>query len=127
MNLSLASVRALTAEVGSQRATESREQREQEESAQVRRLWSLVSLLALYAAALLLVLLVSDGPDIGCILMGIAGHVLYASGKTAHAWREAAWLDCARSRVAVLQQRRRLQSVREVGRERDEIFSAARA
>ena len=65
----------------------------------IRQLRSLLALLALYAATLLVVVLVSDGADIGCILTGIAGHVLYASVRTAHAWREASWLEAARVRV----------------------------
>jgi hypothetical protein len=72
---------------------------EEDDSGHVRRLWSLLSLFSLYAAALFIVMLVSDGPDIGCILMGIAGHVVYASGKTALAWREATWMDAARARL----------------------------
>jgi len=71
----------------------------------VRQLRALLSLLALYAAALLVVILLSDGADIGCILAGIGGHVLYASAKTALAWREATWLEAARVRVLL---RRRL-------------------
>lgn len=69
------------------------------DTAQIRRLRSLLSLFALYAAALFVVILFSDGPDIGCILTGIAGHVLYASGKTALAWREATWLEAARTKI----------------------------
>jgi hypothetical protein len=69
------------------------------ESAHVQRVWSLLALFSLYATALFVVVLVSDGPDIGCILMGIAGHVLYATGKTARAWREASWLEAARVHV----------------------------
>ena len=65
----------------------------------LRQLRTLISLLALYAAVLLVVMLLSDGPVIGCILAGIAGHVLYASVKTALAWREAAWLEAARARL----------------------------
>ncbi len=69
------------------------------DAGRVRQLRSLLSLFALYAAALLGVILLSDGADIGCILAGIGGHVLYASGKTALAWREASWLEAARARV----------------------------
>jgi hypothetical protein len=69
------------------------------ESAQIQRLRSLLSLFALYAAALGVVILCSDGADLGCILAGIAGHVVYASGKTAIAWREASWLQNARRRI----------------------------
>jgi hypothetical protein len=76
-----------------------------EDTTRIERLRSLLSLFALYAAALLAVIVLSDGADIGCILAGIAGHVLYASAKTAHAWREASWLDAARQRLY----RRRLQ------------------
>src|SRR4051812_33339185 len=65
----------------------------EDEGAQMRRLRSLLSLFALYAAALLFVSLLSDGADIGCILAGVAGHVFYASGKGAIAWRDASLLD----------------------------------
>jgi hypothetical protein len=67
--------------------------------AYVRRLRSLLSLFALYAGALFAVIVFSDGPDIGCILMGIAGHVIYASVKTALVWREAAWFEQVQLRV----------------------------
>ena len=70
-----------------------------EDVGRLRQLRGLLALLTLYAAALLVVLLLSEGADIGCILAGIGGHVLYASGKTALAWREAAWLEAARARV----------------------------
>jgi hypothetical protein len=76
------------------------------ESAHVRRMWSLLSLFCLYATALFVVILLSDGPDIGCILMGIAGHVVYASVKTAKLWREAIWFDRARQRVRERRRRR---------------------
>ena len=69
------------------------------DAGRVRQLRALLSLFALYTAALLMVILLSDGADIGCILAGIGGHVLYASGKTALAWREATWLEAARMRV----------------------------
>lgn len=75
-----------------------------EDSGRVRQLRALLSLFALYAMALLAVILLSDGADIGCILAGIGGHVLYASAKTALAWRDATWLEAARARVV----RRRL-------------------
>jgi len=66
----------------------------------IRRLRSLISLFALYGAALLTVIVLSSGADIGCILVGISGHVLYASAKMELEWREAAWLEDARVRVA---------------------------
>lgn len=93
MNLSLPTLRTLSLEAPRGVGSAS------EETAHVRRLWSLVTLLGLYATALLVVLLVSDGPDVGCILMGIAGHVLYASAKMAQAWREATWMEDARFRL----------------------------
>ncbi len=72
-----------------------------EEAARLRRLRSLLGLFSLYAAALLIVVVVSDGADIGCILGGIAGHVLYATLRIVASWRDAAWLEDAKSRVAV--------------------------
>ena len=71
----------------------------EEDVGRIRQLRGLLALLTLYAGALLFVLLLSEGADIGCILAGIGGHVLYASGKTALAWREASWLEAARARV----------------------------
>ncbi|MBX3217759.1 MAG: hypothetical protein KF850_37480 [Labilithrix sp.] len=64
----------------------------------LRHVRALVGLFALYAGALVVVMLLSDGADIGCILAGIAGHVLYATAKTAVAWREASWIEAARAR-----------------------------
>jgi hypothetical protein len=69
------------------------------DAGRVRQLRELLSLFAVYATALLAVLVLSDGGDIGCILAGIGGHVLYASVKTARSWREASWLEAARARV----------------------------
>lgn len=71
----------------------------EEDSARARQFRSLVSLFALYAAALLAVLVVPDGEDIGCILAGIAGHVIYASVKLRSSWRDASWLAVVRVRV----------------------------
>lgn len=67
--------------------------------ARLKRLQSLLALLSLYAAALLAVIALSDGADIGCILGGIAGHVLYATHRMASAWRDDAWMDEARARL----------------------------
>jgi hypothetical protein len=70
-----------------------------DETARLKRLRSLLSLFALYAGCLLAVILVSDGADIGCILAGIAGHVLYATYGMVRTWRDATWLENARARV----------------------------
>lgn len=78
-----------------------------EEVASHRRVRSLLTLFALYAGALLLVATVSDGADLGCILGGIAGHVLYAARRIANGWRDAASLEAAKAR-ALLTYRRRL-------------------
>lgn len=67
------------------------------EAARLRRLRALLSLFCLYAVALVGVILVSDGADIGCILAGIAGHVLYATYRMVVAWRDASWLETARA------------------------------
>lgn len=69
-----------------------------DETARLRRLRSLLSLFALYAGSLLAVTLLSDGADIGCILAGIAGHVLYATGRMVTAFRDASFLEEARIR-----------------------------
>lgn len=71
-----------------------------DDAARLKRLQSLLALLSLYAAALLAVIALSDGADIGCILAGIAGHVLYATHRMASAWCDDAWLDEARARLA---------------------------
>jgi hypothetical protein len=72
-----------------------------EEGARLRRLRSLLALFALYAAALLMVVMVSEGADLGCILGGIAGHVVYALGRVVGCWRDAASLEDAKARVAL--------------------------
>jgi hypothetical protein len=72
-----------------------------EEAARLKRLWALLGLFSLYAAALLIVVLVSDGADVGCILGGIAGHVLYATHRIVASWRDAAWLEDAKVRVSM--------------------------
>jgi hypothetical protein len=71
-----------------------------EENARLRRLRSLLALFALYAAALLIVVTLSEGADIGCVLGGIAGHVLYATHRVVRCWRDAASLEDAKARAA---------------------------
>lgn len=70
-----------------------------EDGARVRRMRSLLGLFALYATALLVVVMVSEGADIGCILGGIAGHVLYATQRVVRSWRDAASLEDAKTRA----------------------------
>lgn len=70
-----------------------------DEALHVRRLRSLLALFVLYAVALLAVMAVSDGADVGCILAGIAGHVLYATYRLLQVWREDCWLEDARART----------------------------
>lgn len=74
----------------------------QEEASRLKRLRTLLSLFALYAAALLAVTLLSDGADVGCVLAGISGHVMYATFRLVASWRDAAWLDHARRRSFTL-------------------------
>jgi hypothetical protein len=69
---------------------------EHEEVARLRRMRSLIALFSLYTAVLLVVVMISDGADIGCVLGGIAGHVLYATHRLIVSWRDAAWLEHAR-------------------------------
>jgi hypothetical protein len=66
-----------------------------------RRVRSLLALFSLYAVALVAVLALPDAADIGCILAGVAGHVLYATARTVTSWRDASWLDQARERASV--------------------------
>lgn len=70
-----------------------------DEAARLRRLRSLLALFSLYAGALLAVIVLSDGADVGCILAGIAGHVLYATYRMVTSWRDASWLEQARDRI----------------------------
>lgn len=77
-----------------------------EEMARLRRLHSLLGLFALYAVALLTVVVVSEGADIGCILGGIALHVFYAAHRVAGSWRDAASLEDAKARAALWLRRR---------------------
>jgi hypothetical protein len=72
-----------------------------DEASRLRRLRSLLALFALYAAVLSLVTLLSDGADVGCVLAGISGHVLYVTFRLVGDWREATWLDHARARLVV--------------------------
>ena len=70
-----------------------------EETLRLRRLRSLLALFSLYAGALLAVIILSDGADVGCILAGIAGHVLYATCRMLTDFRDASWLEQARERM----------------------------
>ncbi len=70
-----------------------------DEALRVRRLRSLLALFVLYAVALLTVIVISDGADVGCILAGIAGHVLYATYRLVATWRDDCWLEDARART----------------------------
>jgi hypothetical protein len=71
-----------------------------EDAARLRRLRSLLALFALYALALMAVSFMSDGADIGCVLAGISGHVFYSTFRLVGMWRDDAWLDHARARLA---------------------------
>jgi hypothetical protein len=71
------------------------------EAARAHRLRSLFVLFVLYAAALLGVSMIEEGADIGCILGGIAGHVLYATHRLVGSWRDAAALEDAKARAAL--------------------------
>jgi hypothetical protein len=70
-----------------------------DEALRIRRLRSLLALFVLYAVALFAVMAVSDGGDVGCILAGIAGHVLFATSRLLHVWRDDCWLEDARTRL----------------------------
>lgn len=72
-----------------------------EETSRLRRLRSLLALFALYASSLLFIVLVSEGADIGCILGGIAAHVLFATWRIFGTWRDAAYLEEAKARIAL--------------------------
>lgn len=101
MNHAISTVPSITA----RSAAVSREWVSSEETARIRRLRSLLALFSLYAGALLAVVVLSDGADVGCILAGIAGHVLYATYRMVTSWRDASWLEHARDRMLA---RRRL-------------------
>ena len=70
-----------------------------EESSRLRRLHSLLALFALYAALLLVVVIASEGADIGCILGGIIGHAAFTSRRVLARWRDAAQLEAAKLRA----------------------------
>lgn len=72
-----------------------------ESTSKVKRLRALLSLFALYAASLLAVMTFSDGADIGCVLVAIAGHVLYATWGLLNMWRDCSWLESARLRSRI--------------------------
>jgi hypothetical protein len=59
----------------------------------------LLALFALYAAVLLVVVIVSDGADTGCILGGIVAHAVVASRRVVACWRDAAELEAAKLRA----------------------------
>ncbi|MDP2056745.1 MAG: hypothetical protein Q8K35_03170 [Thiobacillus sp.] len=77
-----------------------------EEVMRLRRLRSLLGLFALYAVALMALIAVSDGADIGCMLGGIAGHVVYATVRVVTSWRDAAGLEDAKTRTLARSQTR---------------------
>lgn len=95
MNHAISPVPTLTART----AAVARVWAQSDETARLRRLRSLLALFALYASALLAVIVLSDGADVGCILAGIAGHVLYATHRMVASWRDASWLEHARDRM----------------------------
>ena len=66
-----------------------------------RRIRSLRGLFALYTFALLSITVLSDGEDVGCLLVAILAHVIYAAARTIGSWREDTWLDPIRLRLAV--------------------------
>ena len=70
-----------------------------EDPAALRRMRSLLALFTLYALALITVMVLSDGADIGCMLAGIAGHVLYATRRIVTSWRDASWLHARRMQL----------------------------
>jgi hypothetical protein len=106
MNLSLSNVRVRPVDLPL--VPPAAEQATVDDSAHARHLRSLRSLFVLYASVLCFVVLFFDGADLGCILSGIAGHVLWASARTAFVWRDASWLERAREHVRL----RRLARVR---------------
>jgi hypothetical protein len=93
MNHALSPVPSITSRPAARRSTSG------DESARLKRLRSLLALLSLYAGALLVVVVLSNGADVGCILAGISGHVLYATYRIVTAWRDASWLEHARERI----------------------------
>lgn len=70
-----------------------------EDAARLRRMRSLVALFLLYAVALVALVVASDAADIGCVLTGIAGHVLYAAHRVVGIWSDAASLEGAKARA----------------------------
>jgi hypothetical protein len=72
------------------------------ERGRLQRLYSLLALFSLYVAALCAVVLISDSADIGCVLGGIAGHVLFATTRVVRSWRDAGSLEDAKARIVSL-------------------------
>jgi hypothetical protein len=71
-----------------------------EDLGHARQVRSLIALFGLYAVVLLLVIVfVSDGANIGSVLVAIGGHALYASVRESLAWRETSLLERARIRL----------------------------
>lgn len=95
MNHALSPVPSITA----RSAAVARDRVASDETAHLKRLRALLALFSLYSGALLAVIVLSDGADVGCILAGIAGHVLYATHRMVTSWRDASWLEHARDRM----------------------------
>lgn len=64
-----------------------------------KRIRSLAALFGLYTVALVGVMTLSDGADIGCILAGIAAHVFYATVQLVNTWRDDAWTAHKKARI----------------------------
>jgi hypothetical protein len=72
-----------------------------EEVVHARWLRSMLALFTVYFAVLVAVtLFVADGADLGCILAGVAGHVLYATFRLAVAWRDMIDFERVLARVS---------------------------
>jgi hypothetical protein len=79
----------------------SRAPRSPEEAVHARWLRSTLALFSVYFAVLVAVtLFVADGADLGCILAGVAGHVLYATFRLAVAWRDMIDFERVLARVS---------------------------
>lgn len=71
----------------------------EEDSGRTRQLRSLLTLALLYITALVAVIVLPDGADVGCVLGGLAGHTLYAMAILTLKRRDASSLAYARGRL----------------------------
>src|SRR5687767_10298462 len=83
-------------------------------SERARRVHLLFALFAIYTTGLTLVVVMSDGADIGCLLAALAAHLIYVAWRRSRAPGRDAILVRRKSGVAVLGRKARLLKRNEV-------------